>query len=68
MDEEAFNISLRKFLKTFGVGAQREIEQAVDKALANGTIKDGESFPVSATLEVKGLDLTVRFDGEIKLK
>ena len=68
MDEEAFNISLRKFLKTFGVGAQREIEQAVDKALASGAIEGGESFPVSATLEVKGLDLTVRFDGEIKLK
>ena len=67
MDEEAFNLSLRKFLKTVGVGSQREIEQAVDKAIADGTLKGSESFPVSATLEVAGLMLTVRFDGEIKL-
>ena len=67
MDEEAFNLSLRKFLKTVGVGSQREIEQAVDKALADGKLKGNESLPVSATLELAGLSLTVRFDGEIKL-
>ena len=68
MDEEAFNLSLRKFLKTVGVGSQREIEQAVDKALAAGTIAGTESFPVRATLEVAGLALTVSFDGEIRLR
>jgi len=26
MDQEAFNLSIRKFLKTVGVGSQREIE------------------------------------------
>ena len=29
MDEERFNISLRKLLKQFGVTAQREVEKAV---------------------------------------
>jgi len=32
MNEEAFNLSVRKFLKHFGVSAQREIEKSVDAA------------------------------------
>jgi helix-turn-helix protein len=68
MDPETFNISLRKFLKTVGVGSQREIEQAVDKALADGRIAGSESFPVHAVLEIPALGLNVRFDGEIKLQ
>ena len=36
MNDENFNISLRKFLKMVGVSSQREIEQAVAKALAVG--------------------------------
>ena len=68
MDEEAFNISLRKFLKTVGVGSQREIEQAVDKAIADRRIHGNESFPVSATVVIADLALEVRFDGTIKLQ
>ena len=29
MDEEFFNLELRKFLKRFGITSQREIEQSV---------------------------------------
>ena len=68
MDEEVFNISLRKFLKTVGVGSQREIEQAVDKAIKEGRIGGTESFPVDATVEIPALGLKVNFDGEIKLQ
>ena len=32
MNEETFNLSIRKFLKIVGVSSQREIEQAVAKA------------------------------------
>ena len=32
MDQETFNLSIRKFLKMVGVNSQREIEQAVQKA------------------------------------
>ncbi|MFC5498509.1 DUF6494 family protein [Caenimonas terrae] len=68
MDEEVFNISIRKFLKMVGVSSQREIEQAVAKAVADGAIKGSESFPARMTLEVAGLKLNVPFDGEIKLQ
>jgi hypothetical protein len=51
-----------------GVNSQREIEQAVAKAIAAGAIKGTESFPAKVTLEVGGLKLNVNFDGEIKLQ
>ena len=68
MDQETFNLSIRKFLKTVGVGSQREIEQAVAKAIAAGTIAGGEALPATMTLQIAGLRLEVRFDGEIKLQ
>ncbi len=68
MDEETFNLSIRKFLKMVGVSSQREIEQAVAKAIAARTISGTESFPARVTLEVDGLKLNVNFDGEIRLQ
>ena len=68
MDEETFNISIRKFLKMVGVSSQREIEQAVAKAVADGSIAGTEAFPAHVTLEVAGLKLKVQFDGEIRLQ
>ena len=68
MNEETFNLSIRKFLKLVGVNSQRAIEQAVDRAMAEGAIAGAESFPATVTLEVAGLKLSVKFDGEIKLE
>ena len=68
MDQETFNLSIRKLLKTFGVSSQREIEQAVASALAAGTIAGGETLAATMTLQIAALQLDVRFDGEIKLQ
>jgi hypothetical protein len=68
MDEETFNLSIRKFLKVVGIGSQREIERAVAQATTDGTIKGTESFPARVTLVVKGLNIDVTFDGNIKLQ
>jgi uncharacterized protein DUF6494 len=68
MNEETFNISIRKFLKMVGVNSQRAIEQAVDKSVADGSIAGTESFPATVTLEVAGLKLNVKFEGEIRLQ
>lgn len=38
MDEEVFNIELRKFLKRFGITAQREIERAVGAGIEGGAL------------------------------
>ncbi|HEU4612231.1 MAG TPA: DUF6494 family protein [Casimicrobiaceae bacterium] len=68
MNEETFNLSIRKFLKLVGVSSQREIEQAVAKAVASGTIAGNETFPARVTLEVAGLEINAHFDGAIKLE
>jgi hypothetical protein len=68
MNEETFNLSIRKFLKMVGVSSQREIEQAVAKATADRAIAGTETFPATMTLEVAGLKLRVSFDGEINLQ
>ena len=68
MDQETFNLSIRKFLKMVGVGSQREIEQAVQNALAARRIEGEETFAAKVTLEIPALGLKVPFDGEIKLK
>jgi len=68
MDQDTFNLSIRKFLKIVGVGSQREIEQAVQKALAAQRIKGDETLGATVTLEIPSLGLKVPFEGEIKLK
>jgi hypothetical protein len=68
MNEETFNVSIRSFLKMVGINSQRQIEQAVAKAIAAGSIAGTESFPAKVTLEIAGLKLNVKFEGEIKLQ
>jgi hypothetical protein len=68
MDEETFNLSIRKFLKTVGVKSQHEIEQAVARARASGAITGTETLPATMTLEVAGVQLKVKFDGDIALQ
>jgi hypothetical protein len=68
MNEETLNLSIRKFLKIVGINSQREIERAVIKALEEGRITGSESFPAIVTLEIAGLNLNVKFDGEIRLE
>ena len=68
MNDEAFNLSIRKFLKMVGISSQRAIEQEVARALAAGTIRGDETFPANVTLKVAGLELEVSFDGAIALE
>ncbi|UCG88924.1 MAG: hypothetical protein JSW71_10455 [Gemmatimonadota bacterium] len=68
MNEEKFNLTLRQFLKSFGITGQREIEKAVDAALQDGTIKGTETLRARATLEIDGLPLKQVVEGDIKLE
>ena len=68
MNEDVFNGSIRKFLKTLGVSAQREIEKAVREAVAQGRIKGNEKFPAAATVTLGGLGLSHEIKGEIELE
>ena len=68
MDQETFNLSIRKFLKMVGVNSQREIEQAVAAAIASQAIGGSETLPITMTLEMPTLQLKVPFEGTINLK
>jgi hypothetical protein len=68
MDQETFNLSIRKFLKMVGVNSQREIEQAVQAALAGGKLEGEKPLAARVTLEIPALGVRVPFDGEIRLK
>jgi hypothetical protein len=68
MDQDTFSLGMRKFLKTVGVASQREIEQAVAKAAADGTIAGTETLSVTMTLTVDALQLERTFDGKIALE
>ncbi len=66
MDEDRFNISVRKFLKEVGVTSQREIEKAVREALGDGRLKGTETLDATMTLEIAALGLKHVVNGRIE--
>ena len=67
MNEEALNMSLRKFLKVVGVTSQQEIEKAIRAALAEGKLKGNESIQARMVLTIDKIGLTHKVDGTIDL-
>jgi hypothetical protein len=67
VDEETFNISVRRFLKKLGVTAQREIELAVREQLEAGQLRGEERLEATATITVRGLTREVLVTGTIAL-
>jgi hypothetical protein len=68
MNEDALNMSVRKFLKKVGVTSQREIEEAVRAAVDKGRLKGNEVLPAKVTLTVGGVDLSVDIEGTVELE
>ena len=68
MNDEELNMQIRRFLKKVGIQSQREIEQAVNRALEAGTVKTGDVIPAKMTLQIESLQLEVSIPGEIALK
>jgi hypothetical protein len=67
MDEEAFNLSVRRFLKKLGVTSQREIELAVRELLDAGKLSGNETLEARAVVTVDGLEREIVVTGEIAL-
>jgi hypothetical protein len=67
MNEDAFNMALRKFLKHVGVTSQREIEQAVRAAIADGRLKGDETLSARVVLTVDGIELEHEIKSDIAL-
>ena len=66
MDEDTFNMEVRKFLKVVGVTSQREIELAVRKALEAGKLRDHATLDAKVVLSIPALGLEHQLDGKIK--
>ncbi len=67
MDEDRFNMSVRKFLKKVGVTAQREIEASIRNALAEGKLSGEGSVTARAVVTLEGFDSTTEISGEIDI-
>ena len=65
MDEDRFNMDIRKFLKVVGVTSQREIELAVRNALDKGTLGQRTVLKPRMTLRIPEIGLEHVIDGEI---
>ncbi|OQK18763.1 hypothetical protein AU255_11545 [Methyloprofundus sedimenti] len=68
MNEDKFNMEIRKFLKHVGVTSQREIEHAVMKAVESGKFKGPEAFDIKMTLEAPSLGLSHCVEGKITME
>ncbi|MDE2167265.1 MAG: hypothetical protein KGJ66_13130 [Alphaproteobacteria bacterium] len=68
MNSDRFNTEIRQFLKVVGVTSQREIETAVQKALAEGRLKGSEKLAGKVILSIPAVGLTHEIDGIIELE
>lgn len=68
MNEEALNMSLRKFLKVVGVTSQQEIEKAIRAAEAAGKLKGKKELKAQMVLTIDVVGLNHKVDGTIDLE
>ena len=68
MNEESFNMNLRKFLKKLGITAQREIERTISDAMESGQLKGHEILSANARITLEGTTLDLNIDGQIALE
>ncbi|MDD9857575.1 MAG: DUF6494 family protein [Gammaproteobacteria bacterium] len=59
MNEQSMNMQIRKFLKKVGVTSQREIETALRKAADSGALRAGGEVPLSMTLHIDSLGVSL---------
>ena len=67
IDDGKFNLDVRRLMKRFGVGAQREIEKAVREAVAAGSLRGDETLEASVTLSLPALDLRFEIEDTLSL-
>ena len=68
MNEDTFNMQVRMYLKKVGIRSQREIEQAVRRALAENTLDPAAHLDVSVRLTLPALGVEVDIQDTIRLE
>lgn len=68
MNEDEFNLSIRKFLKKVGITSQREIEKSVRQALSDGRLNDDSTVNVCVRLSIECNSEDIVVEDQIKLQ
>ena len=68
MNEDSLNMEIRKFLKKVGITSQRIIENQINTASNNGSIKAGDEIKLEMTLSIKNFQSINRIDGKITIE
>jgi hypothetical protein len=68
MNEEALNMSLRKFLKIVGVTSQQEIEKSIRAAVADGRLNGSKTVDAQMVLTIGKAGLSHKIEGTIELE
>jgi hypothetical protein len=68
MNEDTFNLQIRKFLKKVGITSQREIEGAVRKAIESGAIGGDGKVHATVTLRVPEVGIEMDIEDDIALE
>lgn len=66
MNEDRFNMEMRKFLKVVGVTSQREIEKAVHAAIKAGKLKQSGKVDARMTLRIPEIGVERAIEGTIE--
>jgi hypothetical protein len=67
MNEDIFNMEVRKFLKEVGVTSQRAMEKAVRDAITAGKVKSDGILKATMVLSIPEIGLVHEINGEIEL-
>ena len=65
--DRAIDEAVSQFMKTIDHATRREIEKRLRKAIADGTLKEGDSVTAGLGLESRDAGLDVAVFGKIKL-
>ena len=68
MNEDSLNMEIRRFLKKVGITSQRIIENQINTANNNGSIKAGDEIELNMTLSIKNFQSVNRIDGKITIE
>ena len=67
MNQDNFNMEIRKYLKKVGITSQREITELVSRAISEGKLTGNETLKAKTKITLQDLGYELEIDGEISL-
>ena len=67
MNQDNFNMEIRKYLKKIGITSQREITNIVNQSISEGKLTGNETLKAPAKIMLHDINFELEIDGEISL-